>query len=278
MALTVVGLACAAEGAVGFVGRLGGEPAAAASPSAPAAVPAPVRPPYRESAEQAHLDRLAAYQDRLSEYRKIEPRLWKANAPRKVVEPRRLRPRSAPALIAATAPAILSEPAFAPAPIEVGQTDHDCLAQAVYYEARSEPLRGQEAVAQVVMNRLHSPYYPKTVCNVVFQGATRSGCQFSFACDGSMRRGIRDTAAWARAQDVAERTLEGTSGAGELAPALNYHADYVRPKWASRLAELEQIGRHIFYQALGGILPEGGAHRAAEPPSGPGDNPLPAWA
>jgi hypothetical protein len=84
----------------------------------------------------------------------------------------------------------------------------DCLTQAVYFEARGETARGQAAVAEVVMNRVANPSFPKTVCGVVFQGAATHGCQFSFACDGSMRHG-READAWDRARLVAERTLSG---------------------------------------------------------------------
>jgi spore germination cell wall hydrolase CwlJ-like protein len=122
-----------------------------------------------------------------------------------------------------------------------------CLAQAVYYEARSEPLGGQEAVAQVVLNRVNDPHYPKSVCGVVYQ-TNRSGrvCQFTFACDGSMNRAPRSES-WSVAQMVAERALAGT-----LTPAVkdatHYHASWMTPYWSSSLTKLRQVGGHVFYR------------------------------
>ena len=84
----------------------------------------------------------------------------------------------------------------------------ECLTQAVYFEARGETPAGQAAVAQVVLNRVRHPAFPKSVCAVVFQGAGRHGCQFSFACDGSTQRG-REAGAWRRAQTIASRALDG---------------------------------------------------------------------
>jgi spore germination cell wall hydrolase CwlJ-like protein len=122
-----------------------------------------------------------------------------------------------------------------------------CLADAVYYEARSESLLGQEAVAQVVVNRTRLPSFPGTVCGVVFQrvGDT-SGCQFSFVCDGSMD-GSMDPDAWARARVVAQRGLTGFV----LAPlkyATHYHAAWMTPYWAPYLTRIRRIGGHVFYR------------------------------
>jgi hypothetical protein len=87
-----------------------------------------------------------------------------------------------------------------------------CLAQAVYFEARNEPVRGQTAVAQVVLNRVFSPYYPDDVCSVVYQNAHRMlSCQFTFACDGQAES-VRERGPWARAQRIAKQTLDGRSG------------------------------------------------------------------
>jgi hypothetical protein len=122
-----------------------------------------------------------------------------------------------------------------------------CLAQAVYYESALEPRRGQEAVAQVVLNRVRDPNYPKTVCGVVFQGADlKTGCQFSFTCDGSMARGAGGPL-WRQSQEVAERALGGYV-ADWVGTATHYHADYVFPYWAPSLVKLEKVGRHIFYR------------------------------
>ncbi|WP_293473626.1 cell wall hydrolase, partial [Phenylobacterium sp.] len=105
------------------------------------------------------------------------------------------------------------------------RADLECLTQAVYYEARGESSRGQYAVAQVVMNRVKHPAFPKSVCAVVFQGAGHRGCQFSFACDGSMRRG-REGQAWDRARAVATRALAGAALA-DIGSATHFHTTAV---------------------------------------------------
>jgi len=123
----------------------------------------------------------------------------------------------------------------------------ECLADAVYYEARGETPSGQAAVAQVVLNRVRHPAFPKSICGVVFQGAYhRTGCQFSFACDGSMRR-ARDLGAWARARKVASRTLAGTMSS-EVGSATHFHTINVSPGWGPRLLRVAQVGMHIFYR------------------------------
>ena len=125
-----------------------------------------------------------------------------------------------------------------------------CLAQAVYYEAGFEPLAGEQAVAQVVLNRLRHPVYPKTVCGVVFQGSEqKTGCQFTFTCDGALDR-TPEPKAWARAVAVAQAALNGyvMKGVGE---ATHYHTQYVVPYWSPTLVKLTQIGQHIFYRWTG---------------------------
>lgn len=126
------------------------------------------------------------------------------------------------------------------------RADLDCLTTAVYYEARGESARGQAAVAQVVINRVKHPAFPKTVCGVVFQGAGRRGCQFSFACDGSMRRG-REILAWNRARDVAARALAGAARA-EVGSATHFHTTAVSPIWAPRMLRVAHVGAHVFYK------------------------------
>lgn len=122
-----------------------------------------------------------------------------------------------------------------------------CLTEAVYYEARSEGLAGQRAVAQVVINRTHSGRFPSSVCGVVYQRTRAySGCQFTFVCDGSMDR-VTDGRAWDVAQGVAKQALAGFVYK-PLAAAMHYHADYVMPYWAASLPRIRQIGRHVFYR------------------------------
>ncbi len=125
--------------------------------------------------------------------------------------------------------------------------EQDCLARAVYFEARSEPEMGQLAVAKVVLNRLKDPNYPKTICGVVYQGAARSNsCQFSFACDGlSDQPTVRSS--WKQAKRVAAKAMAGDQSIKIMTSATHYHADYVTPKWAASLKRVIKIGRHIFY-------------------------------
>jgi spore germination cell wall hydrolase CwlJ-like protein len=127
-----------------------------------------------------------------------------------------------------------------------GRADLECLTDAVYYEARSEDVRGQAAVAQVVLNRVKHPAYPKSVCAVVFQGAGRHGCQFSFACDGSMR-GRRELAAWNEARAIAARVLSGNV-TRYVGSATHYHTTSVSPFWAPQMLRVAQVGVHVFYK------------------------------
>jgi len=122
-----------------------------------------------------------------------------------------------------------------------------CLAQAMYYEARSESIVGQLAVADVVMNRVESRRYPSSICAVVFQGAERrTGCQFSFTCDGSMKAAL-NRREWGQAERLARFVMAG------LRPSLtqsatHYHATYVTPFWAASLTPTARIGDHVFYK------------------------------
>ena len=139
---------------------------------------------------------------------------------------------------------------FRPATAEDRRRALRCLTQAIYYEAGLEPTAGQEAVAQVVLNRVRDPNYPNTICGVVYQGAERvTGCQFSFTCDGALAMGPAKWA-WDRARAVAERALSGHVAA-RVGTATHYHADYVHPWWAPTLAKIDQIGAHIFYRWKG---------------------------
>ncbi|MEL7784030.1 cell wall hydrolase [Citromicrobium bathyomarinum] len=123
----------------------------------------------------------------------------------------------------------------------------DCLAKAVYYEAASESEGGQRAVAQVVLNRVAHPAYPKTVCGVVYQGSQRrTGCQFSFTCDGSMAR-KPSARYWAQSLSVARRALSGQVYA-PVGLATHYHTTWVNPYWAPSLAHIGTIGAHRFYR------------------------------
>ena len=139
----------------------------------------------------------------------------------------------------------------------------ECLAQAIYYEAAYEPAEGQAAVAQVVLNRVRHPVYPKTVCGVVYEGWERvTGCQFTFTCDGALGRAPVEPL-WSRARQVAERALSGHV-VKAVGTATHYHADYVVPYWLPSLAKLNKIGSHIFYRWSGDFgLPPAFAGRYA---------------
>ncbi len=152
--------------------------------------------------------------------------------------------------------------------------DLECLTEAVYYEARGETPAGQAAVAQVVLNRVRHPAFPKSICGVVYQRAYGGGvCQFSFACDGSMRK-RRDPGAWARAGRVATRALSGEVMA-QVGNATHFHTIYVSPSWGPRLVKVGQVGLHLFYR-FGGRSGAPGSFDVIPERSGPqiGDQPL----
>ena len=121
-----------------------------------------------------------------------------------------------------------------------------CLTSAVYFEARGEAVRGQIAVAQVVMNRVFSPFYPNDVCGVVHQSNAR-GCQFSYTCDG-IPNVVTEPDAWARAQHIARDMLGGKLWMPEVAKATHYHAYWVHPDWVNEMTKIYKLGVHIFYR------------------------------
>lgn len=127
------------------------------------------------------------------------------------------------------------------------EPEQRCLAQAVYFEARSEPEEGQAAVAQVVLNRAMSGLYPGSVCAVVFQNQQRrNACQFSFTCEGHPLR-VSESEAWNRAVRIAREVTEGSTYVSDVGDATHYHARYVRPGWARALTRTDVIGHHVFY-------------------------------
>ncbi len=132
---------------------------------------------------------------------------------------------------------------------EFRKREHRCLATAIYFEARSEPVKGQLAVAQVIMNRVRSSYYADTVCGVVYEGAhKRNACQFSFACDGAADK-PRDKKRWVIAMDLARKVTDGKVWLKDIGYASHYHANYVKPSWRRSMKLIKQIGVHIFYRA-----------------------------
>lgn len=125
-----------------------------------------------------------------------------------------------------------------------------CLAAAGYYEA-GDDADGQKSVDQVVLNRVRHPAFPKSICAVVFQGAERStGCQFTFACDGSLASRQPAAAAWARARTVAERALKGTVDK-RVGLATHYHTDWVLPYWSPTLDKIARVKTHLFFRWKG---------------------------
>ncbi|MBV1700987.1 MAG: cell wall hydrolase [Hyphomicrobiales bacterium] len=126
--------------------------------------------------------------------------------------------------------------------------EQHCLAQAIYFEARSESPQGQAAVAQVIFNRVKSGLYPKTVCGVVFQNRRmHNACQFSFACNGQSLA-IVEPKFWQEAKEIAKKVTEGQTYIAKLGDATHYHANYVRPSWARHMKKVDVIGHHIFYK------------------------------
>jgi spore germination cell wall hydrolase CwlJ-like protein len=125
--------------------------------------------------------------------------------------------------------------------------EENCLARAVYFEARSETELGQLAVAKVILNRVKDPAYPKSICGVVYQGSgSRNSCQFSFACDG-LPDDVKQPGAWAHSKYIAQKAIAGDESMRAIGSATNYHADYVNPRWARNMKRLIKIGHHIFY-------------------------------
>jgi spore germination cell wall hydrolase CwlJ-like protein len=123
-----------------------------------------------------------------------------------------------------------------------------CLANAVYFEARGEEVRGQIAVAQVVMNRVFSPFYPKDVCGVVYENANRhNACQFTFACDG-IPDIVNEPDAWERAKRIARDTLDGKLWMPDVAKSTHYHDYWAHPDWVGEMRRMDRLGGLIFYR------------------------------
>jgi spore germination cell wall hydrolase CwlJ-like protein len=130
--------------------------------------------------------------------------------------------------------------------------EQKCLANGIYFEARSESVRGQAAVAQVILNRVRNPAYPNSICGVVYQNDSWfNRCQFSFACDGRKKR-IDDPVAYKTAQDIAMAVTAGKIFIPEVGSSTHYYAQYVHPGWARTMQKMTKIGLHIFYRTYGG--------------------------
>ena len=123
-----------------------------------------------------------------------------------------------------------------------------CLTEVIYFEARGEVVRGQMAVAQVVLNRAFSGKYPNTVCGVVYQNSHRHfACQFTFSCDG-IRDVVREPDMWERAKVIASEMLDGKLWLPEVGKATHYHAHWVRPGWVREMNKMHRLGVHTFYR------------------------------
>jgi spore germination cell wall hydrolase CwlJ-like protein len=145
----------------------------------------------------------------------------------------------------AWAASVLPPQVFSPA-------EQQCLASGIYFEARGETLKGQAAVAQVILNRVRNPAYPGTICGVVYQNEDwRNRCQFSFACD-HIRDRVNSRYHWKVAREVALAVTAGKIWLPEVGSATHYHAVYVHPAWARSMEKLGRIGRHVFYRTYGG--------------------------
>ncbi|MDH4442593.1 MAG: cell wall hydrolase [Rhizobium sp.] len=130
--------------------------------------------------------------------------------------------------------------------------EQQCLAEGIYFEARGESVKGQAAVAQVILNRVRNPYYPNSICGVVYQNEDwRNRCQFSFACDRIPDR-ITSPSHWRVAKDIAMAVTAGKIWFKDVGSATHYHATYVRPAWGPTMKRVEKIGKHIFYRTYGG--------------------------
>lgn len=144
--------------------------------------------------------------------------------------------------------------------------EHRCLSEVMYYEARGEGASGQKAIAEVVFARMRNGNYGHSICAVVYEGAKRAGCQFSFACSGDMDR-PKDPEAWDEAELLAARILTGEVRlANATGGATNFHAISVSPEWAPTLKRTTQIGNHVFYRGGPGI-----AVPAVTAPAAPAD-------
>jgi spore germination cell wall hydrolase CwlJ-like protein len=130
-----------------------------------------------------------------------------------------------------------------------------CLATAIYFEARGESAKGQKAVAEVILARTRTPGRPTTICGVVYEGSKRkTGCQFSFTCDGASDV-ARVGAQWTQALRIAATAMTTRGKAKSVSRgATFYHADYVKPRWARGMVRVAQIGSHIFYRPKRGRL------------------------
>jgi spore germination cell wall hydrolase CwlJ-like protein len=126
--------------------------------------------------------------------------------------------------------------------------EHKCLSEVLYYEARGEGAGGQKAIAEVVFHRMNRAAYGHSICAVVYEGSNHSGCQFSFTCNGDMKR-AKQPGAWREAEALAAKILTGQVALkNATGGALNFHAVSVSPEWSDTMDRTTQIGNHVFYR------------------------------
>jgi len=152
---------------------------------------------------------------------------------------------TAPIVAPAPMPVLHAEPSPVETQMAGLESEENCLADVMYFEARGDGTRGEEAVAEVVLNRTHDGNYPTTICGVVHQGVASGSCQFSYVCDPHAHR---EAAAWAAARRLAAEIMSGYRQLDDITGgATSYHADYVEPGW-SGMVETVRIGSHIFFR------------------------------
>lgn len=194
---------------------------------------------------------IAKGQERLQEKQHERAKSAPAGEPPKAAEPTRPEPVKQASLqpnittvVPSAKPTVPKSPLLG---VVTSERELKCLAEAVYFEARSEPERGQAGVAQVVLNRVRSGVYPSSVCGVVYQNRHRYlACQFTFACEGKSLR-INEQGSWRAAMRIAKDVAEGRTYLPGVGNATHYHANYVRPWWARHMDRREKVGKHIFY-------------------------------
>jgi spore germination cell wall hydrolase CwlJ-like protein len=128
--------------------------------------------------------------------------------------------------------------------------EHKCLSEVLYFEARGEGAGGQKAIAEVVFHRMNRGNYGHSICAVVYEGKDKPGCQFSFTCNGDVKR-PKQEAAWQQSEALAAQILTGQIALkNATGGALNFHAVSVAPDWAETMDKTTQIGNHIFYRGM----------------------------
>jgi spore germination cell wall hydrolase CwlJ-like protein len=152
--------------------------------------------------------------------------------------------------VAAPAPKAGKQALAATKTLSLTEAERVCLAQVVYYEARGDIFTGRQAVAEVVLHRVADGRFGRTICDVVYQGSQRrKGCQFSFTCNGIMKR-AKDMKSWARSLEMADFVLTGAGRYQNITNgATHFHANTVNPRWAGRLSLVGRIGTHTFYRS-----------------------------